>query len=250
MFPRKANDSHNEHSVMIKCQICNCQIKNCTCPGTAHLCKTCRERNTLDEQGNCTCCPNCRGSKINDSCSCCSICSGSQETCNCCKVCGKPRDSCQGCCNTCKQVQCECVCHQCQQTQCSCCKTCQLPATSCICCLECHQSPCVCCKNCKKPDCGDCCTRCLQRIASCNCCPRCQATKDNCNCPPKAQVLTKIPKSSTMSSIEPPDISILKDRSQLEFYISALERWANIAKASGIADTLLADFVRLFGPRI
>ena len=46
-----------------------------------------------------------------------------------------------------------------------------------------------------------------------------------------------------MSSLEPPDISILKDRSQLEFYISALERWANIAKASGIADTLLADFV-------
>ena len=46
-----------------------------------------------------------------------------------------------------------------------------------------------------------------------------------------------------MSSLEPPDISILKDRSHLEFYITALERWANIAKASGIADTLLADFV-------
>ena len=46
-----------------------------------------------------------------------------------------------------------------------------------------------------------------------------------------------------MSNLEPPDISILKDRSRLEFYITALERWANIAKASGIADTLLADLV-------
>ena len=109
---------------MTKCQICNCQIQNCTCPGFAHLCKTCRERNTLDEQGNCTCCPNCRGSKTNDSCSCCSICSGSPETCNCCKVCGKPMDFCQGCCNTCKQVQCEYVCPQYQQPQCSCCMTC------------------------------------------------------------------------------------------------------------------------------
>ena len=47
-----------------------------------------------------------------------------------------------------------------------------------------------------------------------------------------------------MSSIlEPPDMGILKDRSQLEFYISALERWASIAKATGMADTLRADIV-------
>ena len=38
-------------------------------------------------------------------------------------------------------------------------------------------------------------------------------------------------------------MSILRDRSQLEFYISALERWATIAKASGIAETILADIV-------
>ena len=38
-------------------------------------------------------------------------------------------------------------------------------------------------------------------------------------------------------------MSILKDRSQLEFYTSALERWATIAKASGVAETLLADIV-------
>ena len=38
-------------------------------------------------------------------------------------------------------------------------------------------------------------------------------------------------------------MSILKDRSQLEFYISALERWTTIAKVSGVAETLLADIV-------
>lgn len=46
-----------------------------------------------------------------------------------------------------------------------------------------------------------------------------------------------------MSSIEPPDMCILKDCSQLEFYTSALERWATIVKASGVAETLLADIV-------
>ena len=81
---------------MTKCQVCKCLIKNCECPGTAHLCKTCQERESLDEHEACTCCPNCGGSKIDNSCSCCSICSGSQETCNCCKVCGKPEDSCKG----------------------------------------------------------------------------------------------------------------------------------------------------------
>ena len=38
-------------------------------------------------------------------------------------------------------------------------------------------------------------------------------------------------------------MSILKDRSQLEFYTAALERWATIAKATGVADNLLADIV-------
>ena len=36
---------------------------------------------------------------------------------------------------------------------------------------------------------------------------------------------------------------LLKDCSQLEFYIFALERWANIAKVSGVKETLLADIV-------
>ena len=193
---------------MIKCQVCKCLVKNCECPGTTHLCMTCG------------------GSKTDNSCNCCSICSGSQETCNCCKVCGKQVDFCQGCCNTCKQVQGECVCPQCQQLQCSCCMTCQQPITSCLCCPECHQPLCVCCKNCRKPDCGACFTRCLQKKTSCDCCQRCQATKTNCNCPPKVQVLAKTPQSQAstiMSNLEPPDICILKDRTQLKSYISALE---------------------------
>ena len=46
-----------------------------------------------------------------------------------------------------------------------------------------------------------------------------------------------------MSSIEPPDRSILKEHSQFEFYISALERWVTIAKVSGVKETLLVDIV-------
>ena len=52
-----------------------------------------------------------------------------------------------------------------------------------------------------------------------------------------------LPIFSTMSSTEPPDMSIPKDRSQLEFYMSALERWATIAKVSGVKETLLVDIV-------
>ena len=38
-------------------------------------------------------------------------------------------------------------------------------------------------------------------------------------------------------------MGILKDRSQLEFYITALERWSTIAIATGTAASLLADIV-------
>ena len=165
---------HYEQPIMTKCQVCKCLIKNCKCSGTEHLCKTCRERETLGEHKACTCCPSCGGSKIDNSCNCC--------------------------------------------------------------------------RTCSKPDCGVCCTRCLQRKTSCDCCQKCQAIKADCDCPPKVQVPAKTsqpPTSSTMSSIEPPDMSILKDRSQLEFYTSALERWATIAKASGVAETLLQAGTRV-----
>ena len=121
MFPRKANDFHNEHSVMTKCHICNCQVKNCTCPGIAHLCKTCRERSTLDEQGNCKCCSNCKGSKANGSCSCCKTCQLPATSCICCLECHQP--TCV-CCKNCKTPDCGDCCTRCLQrtASCDCCQ--------------------------------------------------------------------------------------------------------------------------------
>ena len=75
-------------------------------------------------------------------------------------------------------------------------------------------------------------------------------TKNDCNCFPKVQEKARTPELTTpaaMSSVEPPDTSILRDCSQLDFYISALERWATIAKASGVAETLLADIILAHG---
>ena len=236
---------HHEHSTMTKSQVCSDPIKNCKCQRTGYLCKTCKDRGSLDKYGDCTCCINCGGSQIGNSC-------------NCCKVCGEPKDFCPGCCNACKEVLCECICSYCQQSsciccgdcrkypctceqhcrqcekeedncvccqkcrqlQCDCCKTCQQIATNCLCCSVCYQQVCVCCRNCRKPDCGVCCPRCLQRKTSCDCCQRCQATKKDCNCSPKAQEQARTPELTTpsaMSSVEPPDMSILRDRSQLDF---------------------------------
>ena len=45
---------------------------------------------------------------------------------------------------------------------------------------------------------------------------------------------------SARPSLEPPDMSVLKERSQLDFYISALKRWA---KVSRVEETLLEDMV-------
>ena len=38
-------------------------------------------------------------------------------------------------------------------------------------------------------------------------------------------------------------MSIFKNRSQLEFYILALEKWTTVAKTSGMVETPLADIV-------
>ena len=89
--------AHHEHSTTIKCQESSESIKNCKCQKTGYLCKTCKDRGSLDKCGDCTCCTNCGGSQIGNSC-------------NCCEVCGEPKDSCPGCCNACKEVQCECIC--------------------------------------------------------------------------------------------------------------------------------------------
>ena len=42
---------------------------------------------------------------------------------------------------------------------------------------------------------------------------------------------------------EPPDISVLKDRSRLEYYITALKRWSGLAKATGTQPEFHADIV-------
>lgn len=56
-----------------------------------------------------------------------------------------------------------------------------------------------------------------------------------------------MPETPTMSVpinlLEPPDISVLKDRSRLDHYITALQRWSGLAKASGTQDVFHADIV-------
>ena len=51
-----------------------------------------------------------------------------------------------------------------------------------------------------------------------------------------------LPTFHVMSSIEPPDRSILKERSQLEFDILALKRWATIAKAPELCKEMSSNF--------
>ena len=149
---------HHDYSTMIKCQECSEPIKNCKCQRTGHLCKTCKDRGSLDKYGDCTCCTNCRGSQIGNSC-------------NCCEVCGEPKDSCLGCCNACNEVSCECICSYCQQP-------------SCVCCKDCRKYPCtceqyngqneeneeheVCCQKCRKSQC-DCGTTYQQSTTKCPC---------------------------------------------------------------------------------
>ena len=245
---------------MAKCQECKHLIKNCKCQRTEHRGKTCQDTESLDEHVNCTCYIDCGESQIINSCGCCSVGRMPQQDGNCCKVCGKSDDSCPGCCNACKKIHCECICSHCQQSSCRCCsncknypctceqhcrqckkekdncdcgKTCQQIATDCLCCSVCPQLICVCCKNCGEPDRG---------IH----CPRCQAIITDCNCVPQTQTQAGTLEPITppiMQSLKPPDMSFLRDRSQLEFYISALEKWATIGKTSGIAETLLAEII-------
>ena len=149
------------------------------------------------------------------------------------------------------------VCH-CLVKNCKCeCPTCQHLDSDCRCCSDCKSYPCQCpepCRNCQKPDCGICCTRCLLELTQCKCCGTCQSIQQDCSCPvpvpvpantnPRAPPPRHQLATFTMSStLEPPDMGILKDRSQLEFYISALERWATIATATGVDATLRADIV-------
>ena len=65
---------------MRKCPVCNRQVKNCDCRQFAQTCRICRKRNTLDGEGNCTCCPLCGESKTEGRCSGDTTCQSSNET--------------------------------------------------------------------------------------------------------------------------------------------------------------------------
>ena len=47
----------------------------------------------------------------------------------------------------------------------------------------------------------------------------------------------------SLQQIKPPDMGILKDPTQHGLYISGLERWANLQKAAGTSEEILADIV-------
>ena len=105
-------------------------------------------------------------------------------------------------------------------------------ATECLCCSVRPQLICICYKNCGEPD----------RRSHC---PKCQVFITDRNCVPQTQ--TQAQAGTLESTTKPPDMSILKNRSQPESYISTLERWATIAKTSGMAETLLADITLTYG---
>ena len=70
---------------------------------------------------------------------------------------------------------------------------------------------------------------------------RVKHTKTNCSLEAQASTMTSQPLTlSARPSLEPPDMSVLTERSQLDFYTTALKRWT---KVSGVEETLLEDTV-------
>ena len=63
--------------------------------------------------------------------------------------------------------------------------------------------------------------------------------RDNCAPQKQTRTQTRIRKPIR----KPPDMDVLRDRSQLELHISALEDWATTVKASGMAGALLTDII-------
>ena len=133
---------------------------------------------------------------------------------------------------------------------CTCCTICQ--TTPCGCCPDCKQAHCCCCRNFQKPNCGIGCQRCWKSTDDCDFCKSCQSLKEDCECEdrrtatptrsatsperlPTPPTPASLSSPITMSSqqVKPPDMAILKDPSQLNFYISGLQRWAIIAEATG-----------------
>ena len=172
-----------------------CKKVHCECIGSHH------------QQSSCEDCNNCKTHPC--------ICE--QRS----KQCKKEKAICD-CGMTCQQITLDCLhCSMCQDGESSdkqsiCYKVGGKPeelgqqmATEYMCCLVCPQLICVCCKNCGEPDRGI-------------LCPKCQAIITDCNCVPQMQTQAQ---AGTLEPItKPPDMSVLRDRSQLEFYISALEK--------------------------
>ena len=153
---------------MQRCKTCKKGLGNCKCP-----CRTCADAQTLDQEGQCTCC------------------------------------------GSCGKRPCECPCRNCGQSVCQCCQVCDLSPESCEC-------PC---------------TRCLEDKEDCECCTSCQSLKEDCQDPAEHQ---RSPAASTESSpsvtnhqeppavkmttnlVEPPDMGVLKDPTQINFYVQML----------------------------
>ena len=210
------------------CKVCKQEI--CQCP-----CTVCSQ-----ELEDCQCCPRCRFEK--DACQCCEHCKLPPTKCTCCKRCNKPPAVCQCPCQECQQKPCGCckTCHNAPQN-CSCeCKVCQQLLSNCQCCRSCRKFPCDKCQHCKRRPCRccprcksfpcKCCTKC--RTSPCRCCPRCRSTP--CACPPPVPVMASIqPNPQMQTNIEPPCMSVLKDRNKLEFYLNALENWNELQDWGG-----------------
>ena len=94
--------------------------------------------------------------------------------------------------------------------------------------------------NCKVKNCI-----CQQFAQTCKTC-RTKGTLDeegNCTCT-EIEMPVNPPTMSVSTNLqEPPDISVLKDRSRLDYYITALKRWSGLAKATGTQDVFHADIV-------
>ena len=239
------NDSLGQGQTCTCCQACSQPTGHCLCCSVCTkllaqcaCCKTCRRPPEICpgnccqtcKQVPCTCvCARCH----NQDCQCCTLCKAHPCQCNC-VICGEATTNCD-CCKTCRQKQCICPCSECGQTNCFCCKTCK-------------KASCSCCRNCKVPACGVCCTRCFKSLP-CDCCLLCETLKDDCECTTSTQRSSQQEESPLSSpsnmapQIEPPNMGILKDRTQLEFYIDSLERWGYFVTATGVKEELLGELV-------
>ena len=245
-------------------ETCTCcsECGQSTLPGHCLCCRLCH-RNTA----GCSCCKTCR--RPADQCpGCCSECKKNPCECTCpecgnqdcscvklCSVCNLPEDSECECCSVCGGRNCQTCCRTCQKEVCQCqCLVCLAFGPACFCCRTCRKAFCICCRNCRRPDCGICCLRCFKSNQVCQCCNRCQSLKDDCSCntsqisqvsPAPAPPANQKKKTSGMSSLqlEPPDMGILKDPTQLSFYITSLERWATLSAKTGLEEENQGELV-------